>query len=838
MPQPGGARRPTEPTPQDLIAAHGNLKRVGGQWQGPCPVCGGADRFHINASTGGNGRPLMGCRQCKAPFGDLLEALGFARTAPRTEPERWVWSTADGRAYTQARGSKGKFWEGGLGGRPQADLLFVPDAPAPGALAVAVEGATSAVALRRLGIAAVGFPSNGPSLASLRRFDPATRWAVWPDHDEAGRQQGARNARALAAAGFEVRMVDPLRLRPDAPPKWDARDWATGRAADGAADALEAALGPCGGGKRPESGDPGAAHTPAPPETEEALLAAVLAGGGPCDLTRLEYGRALAKFDGWRADEPTAALVRSRFPRDVARALFDAAPVDADDGPHLLSDAGDDDVEVVARGIAFRGRLGVIHGGPGSGKTTIAAGVIAAVTAGRTWRGQPTVEGGGEVLVLSGEDVPTLKARIDEWGGRAERVHVWPNPTKAKVAATVAAIDPDLVLVDSLQSLAQHHGIDTDKTGAASDLMRPLAKVAAGSRAAWLVIHHEPWDQSVDADKTSSSGATVPRPRNSGEIAAAVDYLLHCAADRDLRVSYLAPGLKVRHGLPVEGGALLLADDGFRDGGEDDFEGGPGNGGGGPAGPTVDSVLDVLADADEPMTASQMRKAAGWKSQAMQRRLRQVLAAGVRAGRIEVVKVERQGRQWDGYRLAAAPETEHGSHCSNRANHAHGSHGSPVQEANRANHAPNHAPEDGEENHAPAAAEAGRPAANAAPVRAADDRPVGMPLGRPSPAVREPVNGARIKGAGGEDRMETLERLARRDASFVKRTGAIRDRLARRVETQALLAQLGWSVVGKADPKSNPLKTGIIDGEVVAALAELETVPALAEWVRAVKGAA
>lgn len=42
----------------------------GGEWHGPCPICGGKDRFHVYP-TPKEGRPYAWCRQC-ARGGDAL----------------------------------------------------------------------------------------------------------------------------------------------------------------------------------------------------------------------------------------------------------------------------------------------------------------------------------------------------------------------------------------------------------------------------------------------------------------------------------------------------------------------------------------------------------------------------------------------------------------------------------------------------------------------------------------------------------------------------------------------------------------------------------------------
>ena len=79
-----------EPTAQQWAARLGTLKRTGnGAFCGPCPLCGGRDRFHIKD---GPDRTLVGCRGCLdgqhdgARFGDLMRAVWG--DGPRMAPPR------------------------------------------------------------------------------------------------------------------------------------------------------------------------------------------------------------------------------------------------------------------------------------------------------------------------------------------------------------------------------------------------------------------------------------------------------------------------------------------------------------------------------------------------------------------------------------------------------------------------------------------------------------------------------------------------------------------------------------------------------------------------------
>ena len=67
----------TRPTVDEVVAAHGELVSKGGGWAGPCPACGGEDRFHVKARP--DGRALVGCRGCidgQAPA-DKAKAWGL-----------------------------------------------------------------------------------------------------------------------------------------------------------------------------------------------------------------------------------------------------------------------------------------------------------------------------------------------------------------------------------------------------------------------------------------------------------------------------------------------------------------------------------------------------------------------------------------------------------------------------------------------------------------------------------------------------------------------------------------------------------------------------------------
>ena len=88
-----------------------DLKRRGVEWCGPCPLCGGEDRFHVR--PGRNGAALAGCRGCMdgRPEGERRERFGEVLKA--AFPDR----STNGRAHSPKRpvGSRGGGYKPRLG---------------------------------------------------------------------------------------------------------------------------------------------------------------------------------------------------------------------------------------------------------------------------------------------------------------------------------------------------------------------------------------------------------------------------------------------------------------------------------------------------------------------------------------------------------------------------------------------------------------------------------------------------------------------------------------------------------------------------------------------------
>lgn len=177
--------------PADWLAALPDLKKAGNEHHGPCPVCGGTDRFRVNDRG-------AFCRKGCA-FQDLRVAV-FGDTGAPTEKRytRYRCEAPDGKAATHVRldtpgRPKQVWWED----KPSAFktgnfLYFPPGADREGAVAVICEGekdadaAASALPGHRV-IGTVTGAATAPAPHALAwGLGGAETVVLWPDADEAG----------------------------------------------------------------------------------------------------------------------------------------------------------------------------------------------------------------------------------------------------------------------------------------------------------------------------------------------------------------------------------------------------------------------------------------------------------------------------------------------------------------------------------------------------------------------------------------------------------------------------------------------------------------------------
>ena len=210
---------------QDHGAALG-LKRAGRELVGPCPACGGTDRFAVKPVDGG--AAIIHCRGCKG-FADILKAAGFADDRPTngSVPTReFQYFDLDGAhyhsAFRQGDGPDKKVWQrAGFKGRPLP--YRIEHEPDFGECPIVIpEGEPKAERLARLGYAAVTW-CGGAEAVLRTRWDALAGFDVilWADADKPGRKAMSQLSGVLEGLGCAVRWV----AVPTAKPKgWDCMD--------------------------------------------------------------------------------------------------------------------------------------------------------------------------------------------------------------------------------------------------------------------------------------------------------------------------------------------------------------------------------------------------------------------------------------------------------------------------------------------------------------------------------------------------------------------------------------------------------------------------------------
>jgi len=186
-----------------------------------------------------------------------------------------------------------------------------------------------------------------------------------------------------------------------------------------------------------------------------------------------------------------------------------------------------------------RGKLSVVAGDPGLGKSYLTLWMCAVISRGGLWP-----EGGratpAEVLIVSAEDdaADTIRPRLDRLGADVSRITLidgvlmdgaepaQPFSLKMHVDLLREAIvekDAALVIVDPLNAFLG--GIDSYKAAEVRGVLSPLAHVAAATHAAVLAVHH--------LNKGTSSNALY-RASGSLDFVAAARIVHGVAADPEV----------------------------------------------------------------------------------------------------------------------------------------------------------------------------------------------------------------------------------------------------------------------------------------------------------------
>ena len=91
-----------EPLPNvEDWASRLELRHRSGEYVGPCPVCGGEDRFHVGRGRGG--AAMVGCRGCIDGQPADIRRKAFGRVLREAFPEKRRANGNDFRALSRSR---------------------------------------------------------------------------------------------------------------------------------------------------------------------------------------------------------------------------------------------------------------------------------------------------------------------------------------------------------------------------------------------------------------------------------------------------------------------------------------------------------------------------------------------------------------------------------------------------------------------------------------------------------------------------------------------------------------------------------------------------------------
>jgi hypothetical protein len=219
----------------------------------------------------------------------------------------------------------------------------------------------------------------------------------------------------------------------------------------------------------------------------------------------------------------------------------------------LLDPDSTADAQVVARGLAWAGRVTLLAAREGLGKSTLVGAAAACVTAGRDFLGAPTIQGHVVVLDLEEADADLLR-RLVVHRADAERVTYTCSTADplADLEAVCRTVQPVLVVVDSLATLAGAEGITEAGSSAQwTPLLVRLAAIARETGAAVVIVHHARKDGADYRDSTAI-GASVDvvallRPPGEGDASTVrhLNYRKSRVPIEDLCVEFVGDGFNL-----------------------------------------------------------------------------------------------------------------------------------------------------------------------------------------------------------------------------------------------------------------------------------------------------
>lgn len=226
-----------------------------------------------------------------------------------------------------------------------------------------------------------------------------------------------------------------------------------------------------------------------------------------CNPTKIGAGTIYyeAQRNGWK--RPAKALPELPADWDEVPPVEGAAPArSAPAGRSLILVSGaevrPEPIDWVWRGWLAAGKLHILAGAPGTGKTTITVALAAILTRGGGWP-DGTAAPVGSVLVASYEDDPadTLAPRLIAAGADMRRIHFLQGVREGTARHAFSARDDGALLADAIVAnqvrlvivdpiISALGAFDSHKNAETRTALQPLADIAAETGAAVLGIAH------------------------------------------------------------------------------------------------------------------------------------------------------------------------------------------------------------------------------------------------------------------------------------------------------------------------------------------------------------
>ena len=204
--------------------------------------------------------------------------------------------------------------------------------------------------------------------------------------------------------------------------------------------------------------------------------------------------------------------------------------------PEWLCDYKVEPVVVIAAGVFFASRAGLMHGPDFGGKSTLLANVVARIVTGRPWLGQPTVPG---KAIIMAEEFDTYAKVIEQAGANVDKV-IHPVERWSDLVTDIARYKPVVVVVDTFQFAAWQVGaVDTNQAGDVDAVLRPLERLSRKYGCGIIVTDHEP--------QAETGTGTKSRPRGSRAKGGTADFMIRCTHEGT--VTTVEPGRGARLGI-------------------------------------------------------------------------------------------------------------------------------------------------------------------------------------------------------------------------------------------------------------------------------------------------